>query len=737
MNIKVLCFNLYFVFCCCDVIRDKRTIELVLRSVADVFGYDVQKRPAVIPPPTAKMLPSPLAPLPPLFPMSSTKLAVNSVTTTPPPIKKPKGLVSRPNISFSLAFPFKQQSPQILKLQPQTPPVPSMKPKTPPAQPQTSPSPPQTPRTTPALLTPTVPPSAPKPSANIPRLLTETVRKTFNINFNFNKDVQAQPSPASSPPTSSPTKQPPNFSPDNKPSNTPSSQSGSKQNLILYGNIYDNPETNSNIQDRYNLIPQKQPFRIHYDYSEESMDVPMETNASNFEETKKKYENSKDLFRDSIKTFWKNSPWINQMGYKYLEGVEKDEDNNVEIISPRENTNGKNAQRNQQDESIGSLPQDLVRYEEYEITEDKDKHGVNKNVNQNNYSEGSKLREYENSHSKNNKNSNDGRMKIHYKPYNNKEEDENERDAENVGNYKNKDFDRNTKRNKNKSYRNKDYDRNCKNHEKNKASEESRENEEFYDDENKGYNRNNDESENYNTKESHNRDEIGNRNEDSSSNEDYNLNEDHNKNVYHNTNEDHRNDGYYKGEEYNEDDSYYRIGIPIPTLDYYKENEIKSQNPKLINLNDIPTKPYKEKEEESIEENIEESKNSQVVQPLYSGFLPSNYQLFNGEEKQAPWTIPYDVDYSGSEKKKKVKKLRKGPKRTDKKPRRQTDEFKYVPDRYDEEFSYTLPEPSTENYKELEKKEYDDDDEKFSKNARIRTTQIGKKITIVRKKNSK
>lgn len=39
--------------------RDKRTIDTVLRNVADLFGYDVQRRPTAIPP---SMAPAPARP---------------------------------------------------------------------------------------------------------------------------------------------------------------------------------------------------------------------------------------------------------------------------------------------------------------------------------------------------------------------------------------------------------------------------------------------------------------------------------------------------------------------------------------------------------------------------------------------------------------------------------------------------------------------------------------------------
>lgn len=39
--------------------RDRRTIDTVLRGVADIFGYDVQRRPTAIPPP---MAPAPARP---------------------------------------------------------------------------------------------------------------------------------------------------------------------------------------------------------------------------------------------------------------------------------------------------------------------------------------------------------------------------------------------------------------------------------------------------------------------------------------------------------------------------------------------------------------------------------------------------------------------------------------------------------------------------------------------------
>lgn len=60
--------------------------------------------------------------------------------------------------------------------------------------------------------------------------------------------------------------------------------------------------------------------------------------------------------------------------------------------------------------------------------------------------------------------------------------------------------------------------------------------------------------------------------------------------------------------------------------------------------------------------------------------------------------------------------------------RRQVSEaeaFTYVPDKYDRDFSYTVPEPAPQKYEHLEQKDHPDD-EPLSEKAKVYTSEEGK-----------
>ncbi|XP_044255031.1 uncharacterized protein LOC123005373 [Tribolium madens] len=117
------------------------------------------------------------------------------------------------------------------------------------------------------------------------------------------------------------------------------------------------------------------------------------------------------------------------------------------------------------------------------------------------------------------------------------------------------------------------------------------------------------------------------------------------------------------------------------------------------------------------------TQNSEVVQPLYSGIINVG-ALQELHKSNKPLTIPFDFDYSASEIK--VKKTKVA---FDNKPAATEYtgyESYYVPEKYTEDFSYTVPEPPPVDYAKLEAKDFKDDDT-LSKNAKILNLESGRK----------
>lgn len=368
MEFKVLSVYIIVSFICVTAQREKRTIDLVLRSVADVFGYDVQKRPTALPPPPppapkSTFFPPPVAPLPAAPPRASAAPPKPQLPATPPVKPTPtKNTIPQPPKK-----PIRPPPPTKVTLPlPRSPPKPPTPSKTPPAPPPPPPAPSK------------APPQKPAPAP----VLTESVRKTFNINFNWDRRRQPattaaappkkQPPPSPSAPPSVPTtsqKQPPVAppTPSPKPSQaaplppapttrlpTPSHRKpqlyedydrvNSKQG---YGN-----DDYGDSPDYAHTLPYKnsQDYESAPDYDYKTQQVNNDYQAHPESNAVSNYEDSRDRFKDSIKTFWENSPWItNQHGLKF-------------IIAPEDHA---------ENDHLNDYPEDISKYEEYEINEER------------------------------------------------------------------------------------------------------------------------------------------------------------------------------------------------------------------------------------------------------------------------------------------------------------------------------------------------------------------------------
>ncbi|KAF5282007.1 hypothetical protein FQA39_LY00531 [Lamprigera yunnana] len=314
--------------------RYKRTIDLVLRGVADAFGYDIQKRPRVLPATPAPMLstyPPPLANPPP---------------QTPPQPPAPAVLPPAPAPKASAVSPPAPKAP---------PPNPPVVPPPPPPNPPVAP-PPSPPNPAPQ---PAAAPAPPAPTPQAKPILTETIQKSFNINFNWNRNVitpappapatpaapPAPPAPAApatppapappkaapAPPPPAPTEAPANPAPPppaqppppkSPPPKPPTSIQHRKAQL--YQNYDDdNVEENENLEDydtpkRNNL---KTNNDLNYDYPDDTSNLNQDYSESTKMLTKQPVNDiieSKKKFKESVNQFWEAYPLTAQKGYKYI-----------------------------------------------------------------------------------------------------------------------------------------------------------------------------------------------------------------------------------------------------------------------------------------------------------------------------------------------------------------------------------------------------------------------------------
>ncbi|KAK4886321.1 hypothetical protein RN001_002592 [Aquatica leii] len=241
--------------------QNKRSIDLVLRSVADVFGYDVLKRPSALP-----TTPSP------------------AISTYPPPLQKlPPLSPAKPSVA----------PPKILPPKPALTPAPILPKLLPPPKP---------------LLTDAI-----QKSFNI------------NFSWNRNVGTPAPPASLPEPQTPKTVLPPPqSFPPKSTVPSLPPTQINHRKPQLYHDYDYNsNVEPNESLYD-YDLPRSSSPQtneELNYDYP----DYTPQLNQDYSETTKKfstkplnDVTDSKQKFKSSVKEFWKTYPLTEQQGYKYI-----------------------------------------------------------------------------------------------------------------------------------------------------------------------------------------------------------------------------------------------------------------------------------------------------------------------------------------------------------------------------------------------------------------------------------
>ncbi|XP_045480197.1 probable serine/threonine-protein kinase kinX [Harmonia axyridis] len=170
--------------------------------------------------------------------------------------------------------------------------------------------------------------------------------------------------------------------------------------------------------------------------------------------------------------------------------------------------------------------------------------------------------------------------------------------------------------------------------------------------------------------------------------------------------------GHYQAQLQNED-----IGGWIPSG--FNPQEIKNLN---------PFNPYSQQQnlkKQEVEDNGRDSEET-----LYTLVPAASIRELYTSEKIVP--IPFDVEYSGSEKRQRVVKRSKELK----KPEVTSNIESYLPEKYDENFNYDFPEPQISDYSAIEKIEADEDEENLSPSATVLDNEYRKKkTTVIMKKN--
>lgn len=283
---KILLINLALLIltvACSEIKRDKRTIDFVIRGFADVFGYDVLKRPSIVTTPAA--------------PAAPTAKAAPGAPKAAPPTFFPPPVAPLPPPKFPLI---------------------------------------------PRATTPAIPPSTAQPKVTAPPLLTETIRKSFNLNINWNRNVPP-PTTAAMPTVKVP---------------APSAAPAAPQTQAPVGKNNAVPLTEQNIQYLYDDI---EPHRFkaindnsYNDYEEpKGPPVAQVLLSGPKDDPYKTYQQSKDKLRGSITDFWNHSPYFrDEKGYKFL-------------TTPETN------------DVVTNLEPDKSRYEEYELGGEDDKQELN------------------------------------------------------------------------------------------------------------------------------------------------------------------------------------------------------------------------------------------------------------------------------------------------------------------------------------------------------------------------
>lgn len=316
-------------------VRDKRTLDILLKAFADSLGYDVQKRP----PATPASLPKPTGPRSMVNPPMAAVPVPAPKAPAPPMPQAPKAPAPAP-----------MPAPKVPAPAPKAPapaPMPAPAPKAPAPAPKAAP-----------------PPPAPKAGARrlptVPPLLTETVQKMFNINFNWNRNLQTPPPPPAAPKAapaapkaapapavaaSTPAVPAPSApAPESKsaapaPSSaTPASTAGPVKH-VLYSYDYDDAQ----YRPLYpTSAPQLKDYDAYYQYDnddyqqqnqeqaqpEEKQEQLAQDQESQQEEAVNQKENDEqrievargkeqEAFGEAVQEYWKKSPWQNVQQNNY------------------------------------------------------------------------------------------------------------------------------------------------------------------------------------------------------------------------------------------------------------------------------------------------------------------------------------------------------------------------------------------------------------------------------------
>lgn len=322
-----------------DAVRDKRTLDIILKALAESLGYDVAKRPPPMPLPKPAAVPRsgvnpPLAPAapapktPPPAPPASPKMP------PPPPRPAPKA------------------------------PAPVPVPRVPPPAAPKAPAPPMAMMPLPQPKSQVAPAAPAKPRLpTVPPLLTETVQKMFNINFNWNKNVQPSlapipiprapvpvpkapapvpkaPNPTLAPKAPTPTPTLKSSPPLPKASAPVSPKSTAAPGKIIYYD-YDDPQNGPytvslrdydgyyNYENDNAQQEEKQPQQEEQHEQEQPQEEEQNQNVENSEQNEDQNENKeaeeeqyadekqRNEYHDSVQNFWANSPWHHNNDEKY------------------------------------------------------------------------------------------------------------------------------------------------------------------------------------------------------------------------------------------------------------------------------------------------------------------------------------------------------------------------------------------------------------------------------------
>ncbi|XP_076253599.1 uncharacterized protein LOC143192027 [Rhynchophorus ferrugineus] len=168
----------------------------------------------------------------------------------------------------------------------------------------------------------------------------------------------------------------------------------------------------------------------------------------------------------------------------------------------------------------------------------------------------------------------------------------------------------------------------------------------------------------------------------------------------------------------------------LKSLDEVKtEEEKENDSPKV----EDGEKPAKNSEEEKKSDDSAQSPETQdtqtheVIQPLLhtGGFDSGKVKVFDNSQQVV--TVPFDYDYSSSQK---SIVQEPSPKEEEATRTKRETSWHYEPERYDPHFSYDIPEPVTPDVRKYETKDYKDDE--LSPKAVVTENESGRKKTYIR-----